>query len=218
MDVQPQPLKHLRELFSPQKCWMIDDISRTMGYSVISIRRFLKQIGYFRSYNHNGKWYTLQNIPVFDTDGLWFYEDIGFSEQGNLTQAISYLINRAEHGCTARELIDKLHVPCHPLLSTMYKAGRIDRIKCTDEYSYLSVDKSVNKRQRESLDKAAQPLSTEAAVFVLVEFINNPQLSFKELAVNLKKKKNIIVAAESIDRFFQEHGVKKTPDSLNLLH
>jgi len=81
-----------------------------------------------------------------------------------LTQAISYMINRAPHGCTARNLIDKLHVPCHALFSTMYKAGRIDRIKSTNEYSYLSVDKIVNKRYRESLDKAAQPLSKEAAV------------------------------------------------------
>jgi len=32
--------------------------------------KIVKKIGYYSSFTHNGKWYTLQDIPEFDTNGL----------------------------------------------------------------------------------------------------------------------------------------------------
>jgi len=40
----------LAELFKQQKCYRIDELSRRLNYSLISIRRFLKVIGYYSSF------------------------------------------------------------------------------------------------------------------------------------------------------------------------
>src|ERR1017187_5466015 len=63
----PRPPSHrLEKLFHRRKCWMLDQLAESLGYALISVRRFLQQIGYCRSYTHNGKWYTLQDSPNFD--------------------------------------------------------------------------------------------------------------------------------------------------------
>jgi hypothetical protein len=54
-------------------------------------------------------------------------------------------------------------------------------------------------------------LSSEAAVRVLVEFINNPSLSSVQISANLKNKINIRVDPEQIKCLFEQHGLKKMP-------
>lgn len=218
MDSKSHHLELIGQLFSQQNCWMIEDLSHRLGYAVISIRRFLKQIGYSRSYSHNGKWYTLQVIPVFNKDGIWLYNDIGFSKHGNLTQTIIHLINKSASGSTARELANKLYYPCHSILTNMYKSKMIDRIKVCAEFSYLSVDNKINQRQLKQLKiqtdkKQFKPLSAETAVFVLVECIKHPQSSLQSIATSVKKKNNIAVSAEDIAQFLKQQGIKKIPNS-----
>jgi hypothetical protein len=218
MDTQPDRFELIGQLFSQQNCWMIEDLSHRIGSAVISIRRYLKQIGYFRSYSHNGKWYTLQTIPVFNKDGIWLYNDIGFSKHGNLTQTIIHLINQSASGSTAKQLANKLFYPCHSILTNMYKSNLIERIKVSTQFSYLSVDHKIYQRQLKELKiqtdkKQFKPLSSEAAVFVLVEFVKHPQASFQSIAASVKKKNNISVSPEDIDQFFQLQGIKKMPGS-----
>ena len=95
MQKQPKPLVKLDELFSQQYCWTIEQLTSELDYSAISIRRFLKQLGYFNSFTHNSKWYTLSSIPEFDKNGLWFYNQIGFSRHGNLNHNIVHFINKS---------------------------------------------------------------------------------------------------------------------------
>ena len=104
----------LSELFKQQKCYRIDQLSRRLNYSLISIRRFLKVIGYYSSFTHNSKWYTLRSIPSFDKNGIWFYQDIGFCRHGNLNQTIGRFIDKSFQGLTAKDLLNILSVPCHP--------------------------------------------------------------------------------------------------------
>jgi hypothetical protein len=222
MSTQPRIIDCLVDLFLRQECWMIEDLSQALGYSIISIRRFLKQAGYFRSYTHNGKWYTLSTIPVFSEDGIWLYGDIGFSKHKTLIQTIIYHVNKSSAGLSARELGAILHHPCPAVLTRMYNSNQIDRVKLTSEYTYLSRDESVNRLQLNRLkgrvdEQTAQPLSTQAAVFVLVEFINNPRLSFEQLAERLQHSRRITVLPTEITRFFREHGLKKTPETMEAM-
>ncbi len=206
----------LGRLFERQKCWTIDALASALGYAVISTRRFLKHIGYYRSYSHNGRWYTLKPIPKFNRNGIWRYEQIGFSRHGNLTQTIAYMIDKSPKGSTAKQLTEKLYCNCHAVLTNMYKTGRVDRIKHKARFVYLSKDTQNSQRQRRRIEvfeakKALQPFNAQTAVFILVEFINHPQLSFDEIAARLKHRRNIFVLPEDIDRFFAQHGLKKTP-------
>lgn len=215
-DSAQNPTQRVIALFSQQKCWKIDELSQTVGYAVISVRRYLKQIGYYRSYTNNGKWYTLHFIPVFNKFGIWAHEKIIFSRHGNLTRTIIHLIDKATQGYTARELGEILHYPCHAVLRNMIKANQIDRVKVSAEFSYLSPDNKIRQRQQERLrvlqyPKASKPLSSEAAVFILVEFIKSRELSFKEMAKKLKHSKKITVSPKEIESFFSQQGLKKNP-------
>lgn len=214
MQKQLKAKERLKQLFEQKQCWTIDELCRSLGYAAISIRRFLKQLGYFSSFTHNSKWYTLGSVPTFNKDGLWFCDGIGFSKHGNLKQTIIYFINRSPQGLSAKQLAEKLSMPCHAVLNHLHKNGMIERFKSEKEFVYLSKDENKKTQQLAHLqlriDKARKPqsLSAQAAVYVLAEFIKHPQASFAELSRAVAKKQ-LIATPEAIARLFEEHDIKK---------
>jgi len=214
------PTRRLEKLFHRRKCWMLDQLAQTLGYALISVRRFLKQIGYCRSYTHNGKWYTLHDSPDFDRDGLWHYRRIGFSKHGSLTTTIDHLLAHSAAGLSAGQLADKLQHPCDAVLTRLYQAGRLDRVRLAGQFVYLATDPQLNRQQREqaALVPASSPmagLSTQTALWVLVEYIKQPGLSFEQIATRLREQHQVAVVPQSIERFFREHDLKKTPPAPN---
>jgi hypothetical protein len=84
------------------------------------------------------------------------------------------------------------------------------------QFRYLAIDPELNRRQREQAALGQPPelttaLSTQTALWVLVEYIKNPDLSFEQLAARLQEQRKVAVAPEIIQQFFQEHALKKTP-------
>jgi len=215
MQKQLKTIEQLKTLFVQKACWTIDELCHALGYAAISVRRYLRQLGYFSSFTHNNKWYTLSSVPRFDKDGLWFWDCVGFSKHGNMKQTILFFINRSPQGLSAKELREKLSVPCHAVLNHLYKSGKIDRIKSGKKFVYLSTDERKNRRQmahqRLRIDQASKPhgLSAQAAVYVLAEFIKNPQASFAEISRAVAEKQ-VIVTPEAIACLFEEHDLKKT--------
>ena len=208
------PTERLQKLFHRRVCWLLADLSHVLGYALISVRRFLKQIGYFRSYTHNGKWYTLRSTPRFDRDGIWHYKDIGFSKHGSLIATIAHLVGRSPAGLSARELAQKLGQPYRAVLTNLHKDGVLDRVKVEGEFRYLSVLAESNRQQKEqaaATHPASKSLSTHTAVLVLVEHIKHPDLAFEQIAASLRRREALRVEPEAIRRFFEEQGLKKTP-------
>lgn len=210
------PQKRLVQLFDQEKCWTIEGITRSLNYSTISIRRFLKDIGYYSSFTHNSMWYTLHTIPLFNKRGLWFYQQIGFSKHGNLKQTILNFVNQSPQGLTAKEIFDILLVPCHPVLNQMYKNKQINRFSTQRGFVYLSIDDEKRQRQFNRLQlklipaKKIQPLTPQAAVYVLAEFIKRPGASFVELSKAVEKRV-VKASPEAIAILFKEHELKKIP-------
>ena len=205
----------LAELFKQQKCYRIDELSRRLNYSLISIRRFLKVIGYYSSFTHNSKWYTLRSIPSFDKNGIWFYQDIGFCKHGNLNQTIGRFIDKSFQGLTAKDLFNILSVPCHPVLNQMYKKKKIDRFNTPKGFVYLSVSESKKRLQLKRLQVLTPPkkierLNPQTAVYVLVEFIKDPKASFFELSVAVEKK-GVKASQQAVAQLFKDYDLKKNP-------
>lgn len=205
----------LVELFKPKKCYTIEELSHRLNYSLISIRRFLKVIGYYSSFTHNSKWYTLRSIPSFDKNGIWFYQDIGFCKHGNLNQTIGRFIDKSFQGLTAKDLFNILSVPCHPVLNQMYKKKKIDRFNTPKGFVYLSVSESKKLLQLKRLQVLTPPpkierLNPQTAVYVLVEFIKNPKASFFELSVAVNKK-GVKTSHQAIAQLFKDYDLKKSP-------
>ena len=187
----------LAELFKRKKCYTIEELSHHLNYSLISIRRFLKAMGYYTSFSHNSKWYTLRSIPSFNKNGIWFYQDIGFCKHGNLNQTIGRFIDKSFQGLTAKDLFNILSVPCHPILNQMYKKKNIDRYHTPKGFVYLSVSESKKRLQLKRLQvltpaQKIERLNPQTAVYVLVEFIKNPKASFFELSVGIRDAHKVI--------------------------
>lgn len=210
------PKHRLVELFDQEKCYTIDQLHYSMNYSLISIRRFLKEIGYFSSFTHNSKWYTLKTIPSFSKNGIWFYRDIGFSKHGNLNQTILHFVDRSKQGLTAKEVFNILSVPCHSVLNQIYKKKRVDRFNTHEGFHYLSMIEKKKRMQLMRLQTLAPPKSIErlipqTAVYVLVESIKNPEASLLELSMAVEKR-GVKAPQEAIAQLFKDHDLKKNPE------
>ena len=82
--MRPQVMDDLTKLFAKNPIWTLQTLAEHLNYSEVSVRRFLKRIGYVRSYTHNGKLYTLKRIAQFNSQGIWRHKQTGFSKHGSL--------------------------------------------------------------------------------------------------------------------------------------
>jgi len=132
-------IKELIETFQSEKVLDIGIIKDIIGTtSNMTVFRQLKAVGYFSSYSHSGKYYTLGSIPVFDRNDLWSYASVHFSKQGSLMETIPFLVKKAEAGYFASELEELLHVFVHNALGKLFHLGRLLREQIGDQYLYLS--------------------------------------------------------------------------------
>ena len=209
----PNKNQHLVSLFTQKPCWMIEPLAAQLLYSIPSVRRFLTETGYFSSFTHNGGWYTLRSSPRFGQDGLWFYNNIGFSRAGSLTKTLIELTTRSPAGLSAEQLGEKLRCRCHSVLVHLYRQGRLQREKQGRSYLYFAAELQTAAGQRQALARQhlqAIQLPAEIAVLLLVEFIRNPESTFDQLAKKIRDSKNVTLNVAQIERFFEQHSLKKT--------
>ena len=211
MAPSPKPIQDMLALFEQQPCWRIGAIAEALHYAVPSVRRFLSQTGYHSSFTHNGVWYTLRTIPRFNRKGLWFYQDIGFSKAGPLTATIVALIQKSQAGMTAEELGDILRCRCHSVLVNLYRRGRLQRQKQGRSYIYFAGDpQTANSQRRAKMlrEAPAKRLPAEIAVYILAEYIKQPDADFPDLAKTISSK-GVSVSPVQIENLFAQHGIKK---------
>jgi hypothetical protein len=212
MSVKNNTTQILNSAFKKQKCWTIEPLAQQLNYSTPSVRRFLNKIGYYSSFTHNGRWYTLASIPRFGQDGLWFHDDVGFSRVGSLTQTLVRLIERSPGGMTADQLGKKLRTRCHAVLVLLCRNDRVQRQKHGRSYVYLAADTHKATVQRRTFQKPKAVLfSAEISVLILVEFIQSPESDFRQLAKAVSRRTQLVIEAEQIQTLFERYGLKKTP-------
>jgi hypothetical protein len=211
MPFASMPSQHLSTLFLEEPCWRIEPLAAELGYSIPSVRRFLAEVGYYSSFTHNGGWYTLRWIPRFDDDALWFYNDIGFSRAGSLTNTLVDLATRSTAGMSAEQLGAKLRCRCHSVLVQLWRQGRLQREKMGRSHVYLAIDPDIAAVQRRTVQSLSViQLPAEIGVLIFAEFIRKPDSSFERLATAISRDNSVTVEAAQIERLFHQHGLKKT--------
>jgi hypothetical protein len=211
MSLDSKTAQRISTLFLQQPCWKIEPLAAELSYSTPSVRRFLAKVGYFSSFTHNGGWYTLRSIPRFDSDGLWFHRDVGFSRTGSLTRTLVDLATRSAAGLSAEQLGAKLQCRCHSVLVQLCRQGKLQRQKIGHSHLYFAIDPAIAAAQRLIVEGRSQiRLPAEIEVLILVEFIRNPDAGFEQLAKAISRKSGISVGVAQIERIFDLHGLKKT--------
>lgn len=148
MDTQNTRSRKASAFFKFNKIGTLDDLKQAVNTnSTMTVFRSLKALGYFSSYSHKGKYYTLPQISRFDELGLWSYRSVWFSRYGNLIETAKEFVRSSNAGYAAYELENILHVETkHPLLH-LFKSGQINREKIGGRYVYFAAELHQKKRQ-----------------------------------------------------------------------
>jgi len=220
--IKPEYLEAINKLFRTRAVALLGDLRRALQMrSAVTVFRVLKAIGYYNSYSHAGKYYTLERIPEFDDRGLWHYRDIGFSRHGTLRATILSLVEHSVAGYTHEELEQILKLRVHDTLLFLVKAGQLRRELFLDTYVYLSTQKAraaqqLAERQKlvpapaeESVPEVPGQLSPAVLIDLLLDVIRHPGHDAKAVCRQLASQGHWITP-EQVENVFRHYDLKKT--------
>jgi hypothetical protein len=206
------------KIFRKEKVLTLKQLAGLLHYCERTVQRRLKQWHSYTSYNQNGGYYTLADIPKFDQNGLWRYKDIFFSMYGNIKRTLKVLIDNSSTGLTVAEASRIVGLSLNSFMAQPGNIQQLQREKINGIFVYFSADEGTSFKQRKKREESIEQarlikLPTDAeGIIILVERIKSPHLSLEQLSVKLSKKRQRI-KAEVIKDFFEHHGLlKKTQD------
>ena len=169
------------------KIFNIGELVSLLTCSVPSARLKLKQWQAYTSYNQNGRYYTLPQIPRFDDHGLWRYKNVAFSRHGNLKKTILHLISVSPAGLSGKQLGELLGLLPQSFLHHFRQCSGIYREKHDGVFIYFSDVDEVYERQLQertslAVRSAIATLSDSEAVLILVAVIRQHGISSSETA------------------------------------
>lgn len=210
-------IEKARKTFRGKKILTLEEVADLLGASIHTARRRLKEWNALSSYNRNGTYYTLPDVPEFDANGLWRFHGVFFSRHGNLKQTVVELVRISPGGLGGAEMGSLLGLDPRSFLSAFAKHPRLRREKVGGRFVYFSSDDALYDQQRQrrlALNATDRQPTPAEAVAILVEKIKHPTLSYGEISRKLKKQK-LSVEPGMIENLFALHGLteKKTPHS-----
>lgn len=210
----------LRKLFRQRRIADLPALFKTLQTdSPMSVYRRLFPLGYISSYSHNGRFYTLDDVPEFDAGGFWQYQGAFFSRHGTLMSTTAHLVETAEAGRTHKELEAALRVRVHNTLLDLVKGKRIGRELLDGLFLYVSAEQEraaaqvSRRRQKPAAVAQAAVLSGQSLeIAVLLEVIHGARLiPDPAQIVERLAGKDVRVARDQVEAIFHKHGLKKTP-------
>lgn len=199
--------------FMKQKIVTLAEISELLDCSIHTAKPHVKKLGAVTSINHNAKYYSLPQIINFDENGLWEYKKVRFSKYGTLKATIIALVNNSDAGMNATEISELLAVAPHTLLAAMADKRELMRSKHARSFVYFSIDEELHnvqlqKRKEMNEQRSADLIPDAIGVLVLVEFIQNPELSLEKLTNRLNHK-GAKITESLLHDFLGYHGLLK---------
>jgi hypothetical protein len=184
----------------------------------MTVFRALSSHGYYTSFNHNARYYTLAQTPRFDPRGLWFYRTIGFSRHRTLPDTLIALVSESSAGATAAELSGMLRAPVANLLARLAQQSRLARRTLGRQTIYLAPDEPrqgpqwVRRCQPEAVSTALAVLPAHLPVAlvlaVLVEWARAPEASPAQVCRVLRGK-GLAASAQQVQDVADHFQLKK---------
>jgi hypothetical protein len=157
----------------------------------MTIYRILKELRYYSSYSDKGQYYTVEEIPNFDENGLWSCKSVHFSKCGTLENTIVHMVRGSNTGYSAAELKFFLKVNVQNALLKLHKSGKIVRKEINGEYVYFSStssEKQLEDRKKtvfigSKLEKFDHDMHLKTFLSVLNEKQRRLYLGFESLKI-----------------------------------
>lgn len=194
----------------------IGQLASELQCSIPNARLKLKLWGAITSYNRNGRFYALPEVPRFDRHGLWQFKDVRFSKHGNLKQTVVHFVTTSAAGLTGREIGDLLGLSPHSFLHHFRNCPDMFREKHGGIYVYFSVVGEIYEKQlgeRCALIRRLSliTVSDSEAIMILIAVIKHHLITADEIMAlpEINKSK---ISKQAMKNFMEYHGlVKKTP-------
>jgi len=206
--------RRLIRLFKRSMIAELPTLERALGTtSRTTVYRALSALGYLTSASHASRFYTLEDIPAFDADGLWRHGGVLFSKDRTLRQTIVRVVESAPTGRTHGELRELLRLRVQDTLSDLTKDEMIDRVRIERRFVYVNIEQAVAQaqiaRRKEVHAKAAsQALRPAAVLEVLLELIHGAGAWVASKVVSKRlQARGVDVTPEQVEGLYREHGI-----------
>ncbi len=174
--------------------------------------RYLKQVPYQRSYNHNGRYYTRHDPARYDRLGLLSCGNIHFSRDRTVGETIKRLVHESVAGWTSRELQAVLHVRVQVFLLDAVHRATVAREKLGGLYVYVHTDNAVRElqlqRRHEQLSAAVVEtgVGDEAVIAVLLTLLRRPEAKAGEV-VRYLRGHSPLISLQQVDAVFARYDL-----------
>jgi hypothetical protein len=217
-----RPSDEIVKLLSSTPVAELGDICRVLGgVSRATAFRRLQEVPYRSSYNHNGRYYALDDPSRYDRLGLWSHGDIHFARDGTVQATATRLVRESDAGQTQRELQELLGVRVQSFVLAGVRRGEIARESLEGLFVYVHSEPSVRqsqlerRRERVAAARQADEVSDEAVIEVLLQLVRNPGSRAGDVARRLQGRSPPI-GIERVEAVFARYdlgqkGGRSTP-------
>lgn len=213
----------LLRLFRKRRIVTLDALFKALRTrSRMSVFRRLSALDYLTSYSHAGRYYTIEEVPEFDEEGLWHHQGVSFSRHGSLKSTVEHLVSDSEDGRTHPELEICLRLRVHNTLRDLVEEDRIGRMHLDRYYLYVDAKRRKAKAQiarrqerleAEALEREEKP-SSAIVIEILLEIIHGTKVEAEAAVIAVRlAARGLSVSAGQVEAILQEHGIKKTVKS-----
>jgi hypothetical protein len=192
-----------------------DILTALDGASSSTAFRYLQQVPYRSSYNHNGRYYTLHEPSRYDRFGLLVHGDVYFSCDGTLKPTVRRLVQESEAGFTQRELQELLRVRVQIFLQALLQDREIQRERLEGIYHYLHPEPETGQaqlRHRNERIAAAKESKVEVddttVIRVLLVLIRYPGSKLDQVVRRLRGHSPPIVLKQ-VEAVFARYAIGK---------
>ncbi len=203
----------LVKVFLAPRVLTVEQLCQRFVASLSTVIRRLNEHGYYSSYNHSGRFLTIEEVADFDSRGLWIWKTARFSRHGNLKDTIQHFVESSEEGMIHRELVTVLGVQTHNPLLELVEERKTHRERIGPTFVYLSSKPSIRRRQvgrRKSLLKEGhtpQPTSRQI-IATLLELIKDPKARQDQI-VRRCQTSGVSISDRLVDVIFDTYDLDK---------
>jgi len=211
--VRPRKQANLVAAFRSARVLTLDDLGRRLSLSRSTTLRRLGEHGYFSSYNHAGRFLTIEEVAEFDSRELWVFKTARFSRHGTLKRTVEHFVRASASGMIHEELSMLLGVRAHNTLLDLVREGAVQRERVGPTFVYLSPNAGVRKDQvvARSLFLEEHPRvrpTNRQVIATLLELVRDPKAS-REAIVRRCQQAGASISLDVVDTVFSKHDLGK---------
>jgi hypothetical protein len=190
----------VENLIRSKKIQTFEQILKQVSCSEATLRRDIRQIKGITSYTHQGRFVTLEDIPKYNKNSIWFYRRVGFTKHKSSLELIVSLINSSKEGLSRDQIQEILKIQIFQQIQTLLKRDELFRCKIGSRYIYLPEELAKNKKKRLQLLNANN-----------VEEYHDAMVSSSDLVALLKAvlvEKEIKINVKNLKRFAMKYSLE----------